>query len=284
MASPAPTLFATAPTSRDSDELVTGEAVALSVRPAGFLLRALSGVIDFAASVVVLLCVEIPLAVFGEGLDQAISTALTVVALVLGVLVFPIVMEVATHGRSLGRLAVGARIVRDDGGAAGVRHAFIRALSGVVEVFSTLGGLAVIVALLNPRSKRIGDLLAGTYAQHERMPRLRPSAIALPPALIGWAQVADVAALPDPLARRISSFLEHQAKLSPAARHGLSTQLAREASAFVHPLPNVDPVTLLHAVSAVRREREFRALDAEARRLAALTPTLARRPNGFPER
>ena len=34
----------------------------------------------------------------------------------------------------LGRLAVGSRIVRIDGGAAGFRHAFIRALVGVIEI------------------------------------------------------------------------------------------------------------------------------------------------------
>lgn len=284
MASAAPTVFSTAPGSYTDDELVTGEAVALSVRPAGFLLRSLSGAIDLAASLVLLLILQIPLAVLGAHLDSAVRAALTIVALVLAVLVHPIVMEVATHGRSLGRLAAGVRIVRDDGGAAGIRHAFIRALAGVVEVYSTLGGLAVIVAVLNGRSKRVGDLLAGTFAQHERMPRLQPTMIALPPQLFGWAQVADVAALPDPLARRISAFLAHQAALSPVARAGLSSRLAREASGYVHPLPAVDDVTLLHAVSAVRRDREFRALAGEAQRLAALTPTLARRPNGFPER
>jgi hypothetical protein len=53
---------------------------------------------------------------------------------------------------------------------------------------------------------------------------------------------------------------------------------------FVHPLPASDAITLLRAVSAVRREREARSLEAEARRLAVLAPTLARRPHGFPER
>jgi hypothetical protein len=193
-------------------------------------------------------------------------------------------MEVATHGRSLGRLVAGTRIVRDDGGAAGLRHAFVRALAAVVEIYATLGGLAVIVALLNGRSKRIGDLLAGTYAQQERVPALAPTMIAVPPQLAGWATLADVAALPDPLARRVSAFLVQQHRLSPQARAGLAGELAREVAPFVHPLPATDAATLLWAVSAVRREREARSLDAESRRLAALAPTLARRPHAFPQR
>jgi len=264
--------------------IVTGEAVALAVRPAGFLLQALSGAIDLAASIVVLLAFVVPLAIFGGRLDDALATALTVVALVLAVIGFPVTMEVATRGRSLGRLVVGTRIVRDDGGAAGIRHAFVRALAGVVEIYATLGGLAVIVALLNERSKRVGDLLAGTYAQHERVPALQPSLLAVPPALAGWAQLADVAALPDGLARRMSGFLAQQHRLSPLARAGLGAELAAEASRYVHPLPAVDAVTFLWAVSAVRRLREAQALEGEARRLAALTPTLERRPNAFPDR
>jgi uncharacterized RDD family membrane protein YckC len=286
MAEAAPTIIPTAAGARAGgpDEVVTGEAVALSVRPAGFLLRALSGVVDLAASIAVLLIFEVPLIVFGGDLDEAIATALTIIALVLGVIGYPVAMEVATRGRSLGRLATGTRIVRDDGGAAGIRHAFVRALAAVVEIYATLGGLAVIVALLNGRSKRIGDLLAGTYAQHERVPRFAPALAPVPPQLAAWAQLADVAALPDPLARRVSGFLAQQHRLSPAARAGLAAQLAGEVAPFVHPLPAVDAVTLLWAVSAVRREREARGLEAEARRLVALTPTLARRPNGFPER
>ena len=284
MASQAPTVFPTSPELNAPDELVTGEAVALSVRPAGFLLRALSGTIDVAASFGLLLGLLVTVSTLAARLDTAIQTALTVVALVVSILVFPMALEVATHGRSLGRLAVGARIVRDDGGAAGIRHAFIRALSGVVELYATLGGLAVIVALLNGRSKRVGDLLAGTFAQHERVAPLTPTLLPVPPALAGWAAVADVAALPDPLARRVSAFLAHQARLSPRARSGLAAQLANETAPYVHPLPATDPLTFLYGVSAVRRDRELRALDAEARRLAALTPTLARRPNAFPAR
>jgi uncharacterized RDD family membrane protein YckC len=284
MAAASPVIIPTAPGAGRGDELVTGEAVALAVRPAGFLWRAISGVIDLAASVALLLVFEIPLLVFGSRLDDSIAVALTVVALVLAVIGFPVVMEVATRGRSLGRLAAGTRIVRDDGGASGIRHAFVRALAGVVEIYATLGGLAVIVALLGARSKRIGDLLAGTYAQYERVPALSPTLLAVPPQLAGWAQLADVAALPDALARRVSAFLAQQHRLSPPARAGLAAELAAELSPFVHPLPNVDAITFLWGVSAVRRIRETRGLEAEARRLEALTPTLARRPNGFPER
>jgi hypothetical protein len=193
-------------------------------------------------------------------------------------------VEVATHGRSLGKLAVGARIVRDDGGATTVRHAFIRALTGVVEIYMTFGGLAALVGLLNSRSKRLGDLIAGTYSQLERVPAADSVGYAIPPQLVAWAGVADVARLPDRLSRRIAQFLHQAPGMTVTAREGLSTELAGEAAAFVSPLPPVDAETFLVGVAALRRERDFRALTLERERLARLAPVLDALPHGFPER
>ena len=103
------------------------------------------------------------------------------------IVVLPTAVETASRGRSLGKLALGLRVVRDDGGAIGFRHAFIRALTGVVEIYLTFGGLAVLVGFLNPSSKRLGDLLAGTHAQVERVPKLPSTAFGVPPELVGWA-------------------------------------------------------------------------------------------------
>ena len=63
-----------------------------------------------------------------------------------------------------GRWAVGGRIVRVDGGAAGFRHAFIRAFIGVLEIWLTAGAVAAIVGAFTPRTQRLGDLVAGQRA------------------------------------------------------------------------------------------------------------------------
>ena len=94
--------------------------------------------------------------------------AVNVATFVLFLIVAPITVETLSHGKSLGKLAVGARIVRDDGGAIGLRHAFVRGLIGVFENYT---GFAFIVGLFNSKAKRLGDMLAGTYSQHERFPQ-----------------------------------------------------------------------------------------------------------------
>jgi hypothetical protein len=157
-------------------------------------------------------------------------------------------------------------------------------LVGVLEIYMTFGGIAVIVSLLNGRSKRLGDLVAGTYSQYERVSLADKPVYGVPEALAQWALTADVARMPDRLSRRISTFLSQAGQLTPETRVRVSRELAHEASAYVSPLPHVDAELFLAAVSAVRREREYAALELEAGGLERLKPVLRGLPNGFPER
>ncbi|MBC7403262.1 MAG: RDD family protein [Microbacteriaceae bacterium] len=265
---------------------MTGEAVALDLRPTSFILRAAGAMIDFVAYfglwLLILLAVSSPLV--SGFLDEASAKAVTLTALVFCLVIAPTAVETLTQGKSLGKLAVGARIVRDDGGSIGLRHAFIRSLTGVLEVFSTFGGIASITALLNGRAKRIGDLLAGTYSQNERVSKITPPVYGVPVELLGWAAIADVARMPDGLSRRIAQFLRQASRLTPDARDRLSRSLAAEASVFVSPLPSANAELFLAAVSAVRRDREYTGLTLEAQRLEHLRPALDGLPHGFPER
>lgn len=257
----------------DEQEILSGEAVAIDVQPVGFVLRAAGALIDMALGIVLFIAVTwVQVWLMSEGLlTEHTFRILMICAAVLSFLVLPITVEVATRGRSLGKLAVGGRIVRIDGGAITFRHTFIRALVGVLEVYMTFGGAAVITGALTSRSQRLGDLVAGTYSQRVRTPVLPAHQPYLPPALAGWASIADVARMPDRLARRISQFLAHAQRLSPAARAGVAQELAAEARPFVSPVPAVSAEELLLGITVLRREREKTALtnaDDRAERLS----------------
>ncbi|RFA08458.1 hypothetical protein B7R54_03880 [Subtercola boreus] len=270
----------------DDELLVTGEAVALDVRPASFILRAAGTMIDVLLSVLLIVLTGVLTSIWqsATGADDAISQAIILSSVVFAVVVVPTVVETLSRGRSLGKLVIGARVVRDDGGSTSLRHALIRSLTGVLEIYGTFGGLAILVSLLNPRAKRLGDLLAGTYSQHERVPQLVSHAQPLPPGLTAWAAVADVARMPDRLSRRIAQYLAEAPRMVPDARARHAAQLAAEAAPFVSPLPPVPPEVLLLGIAALRREREARGLALEASRLARLAPALTGLPHGFPER
>ena len=268
------------------DEVLTGEAVALDVQPLGYFMRALGVVIDMALGVAVLVLFAWAMAwLTGAGaIDDAVVPILTIVVIVLVTVVIPTVVETTTRGRSLGRLAVGGRIVRSDGGAAGFRHAFIRAFVGVLELWMTLGAVAAIVGAFTPRSQRLGDLVAGTYSERTRTPRLTDTALEVPPPLAHWATVADVARLPERLSRRLAQFARSAPNMEPSARARVAASLAREAAEHVSPVPAVDPEMFLIAVVAVRRDRELRALSLETKRAEALATPVSGPPRGFPAR
>lgn len=284
MAQPAP--VDTVPREDDSQELITGEAVALDLRATSFVLRAAGAIIDYVVyfgSYILLVSVLLTFSA-QLGIDEALSRAIALSGVVLCLVVIPVAVELLSHGKSLGKLAVGARVVRDDGGSIGFRHAFIRALLGVFEIYMTFGGLAAAVALLNGKAKRLGDLVAGTYSQHERVTAITAPVFGVPVPLIEWSKTADVAKLPDALARRVAQFLAAAGGFTPITRDRLSRSLANEVAIYVSPVPAADPELFLAAVAAVRRDREFAALTLEQQGLERLSPVLGGMPRGFPDR
>ncbi|GAA3653023.1 RDD family protein [Microbacterium marinilacus] len=255
------------------DEVLTGEAVALDVQPIGLILRVAGAAIDVVLTLVVyvtLVLLMVRLLASGA-LDQNVMQILSIVLAVLLLIVVPTVVETVSRGRSLGKLAVGGRIVRLDGGAISFRHAFIRAVTGVLEVYLTLGALALLVGVFSPRSQRLGDLVAGTYAERTRTPRLVPGGVVLPPGMEAWAAIADVGRLPVALARRIAQFVAGAGAMHPAARARVAEELAAQTRPHVAPVPPVDAETMLRAVVAVRRGRELHALTSRAERVARLS-------------
>lgn len=270
----------------DGDSVMTGEAVALALRPTSFALRTGGAVIDVLVSVFAFVFLIIGLSVVGGALrvEATYFNISAITGLVLCLVILPAAVETLSHGKSLGRLAVGARIVRNDGGAAGLRHALIRSLVGVLEIYLTLGALAAASGLLSQKSRRLGDLLAGTYSQNERPGALPPAPFGAPLPLVAWTATADVARMPESLGRRIRNFLAQAPELDPPRRQHLARELANEVSPFVSPLPAIDPELFLAGVVVVRRERESAALGLEARRLARVDGALAGLPHGFPRR
>ena len=250
--------------------LVTGEAVVLELRPASFATRALALVLDLVAVAVAGLVLALAVGWLSDGLDAAAQGAIGLTAAVAVLVGIPVTVETLTRGRSLGKIAAGLRVVRDDGGPVRFRQAFVRALLGVGEIWLSGGSVALIASLANARGKRLGDVLAGTYVIRERAAPPRPP-VPMPPELAGWAQHADLGRVPDGLALSVRQFLGRAPGLHPASRQGLGTQLATEVSRHVAPSPpgTVHPERYLAAVLAERRRRDLERLQREQRARAA---------------
>lgn len=240
-------------------QLVTGEAVVLDLRTAGVPSRLLATLLDVVVQMVALFLLLLLVGVTSQWSSPAIAAGLLITVMLLVYLGYPVLMETLLRGRTLGKMALGLRVVRDDGGPIGFRHAVTRGLLGlfVEKPGLTFGAAGVITALLNERGKRLGDLAAGTVVIQERVVSPRADLIAMPPPLAGWASTLDLSALPDDLAESARAYVGRWASLTPSAQEDLGARIAGAVAGVVTPEPpaGVPAWAYLSAVLAERRRR-----------------------------
>ena len=241
-------------------EIVTGEAVVLDVPIAAFPSRMAAVLLDLVLQYTTLGILGIVIGGTASQLNPAAIAAIATVALVLVIVGYPTIFETLTRGKTIGKMALGLRVVSDDGGPERFRQALIRALAGIFE-FTILAPVALITSLLSARGKRLGDIFAGTCVIQERVPRRGqlPAEFALVPAVLAdWARTLKLSGLSDVNAEAAGSYLRRFAELQPAARDELGLRLATAVAGQVSPPPpaGTPPIAYLSAVLAVRRNRD----------------------------
>ncbi|MGV9244663.1 RDD family protein [Streptomyces sp. NPDC003710] len=264
--------------------LVTGEAVALELRPAKLPSRVLAVMLDLVVALAAYVIVMIAFAASASDLDEAAQIAVSIAAFILVPVGGPIAVETLSHGRSLGKLACGLRVVRDDGGPIRFRHALVRGAVGVVEVLMTFGVVACIASLVSARGRRLGDVFAGTLVVRERVPAGRAAFVPPPPPwLAGRFSDLDLSAVPDGLWLAIRQYLTRMQYLDPQVGWAMAERLASDLTALTGaPAPHgVPPAAYLAAVVQERQAREARrTLGGRAEEAPAGVDSPAR---GMPE-
>jgi uncharacterized RDD family membrane protein YckC len=255
------------------EPVVTGDAVILDVQIAQLPVRALSAMIDLTVVFIVYIIGVLLWATMLTQFDEALSAAVLIIFTVLSLIGYPIVFETATRGRSLGKMALGLRVVSEDGGPERFRQALFRALAGVIEIWTFLGGPAVICSLLSSKGKRIGDIFAGTVVISERAPRLSPPP-SMPPQLAWWASSLQLSGLGPEQAELARQFLSRAAQLDPVIRDQIAYRITGEVVAQISPPPppGVPPQLVLAAVLAERHRRELARLQVSTPPTAGSTP------------
>jgi uncharacterized RDD family membrane protein YckC len=243
------------------EQLVTGDAVVLDVQIAQLPVRALSAMIDVTVVFVGYILGTLLWAATLTQLDDALSAAVLIIFTVLSLVGYPVIFETATRGRSLGKMALGLRVVSEDGGPERFRQALFRALAAVIEFWIFLGGPAVICSLLSSKGKRIGDFFAGTVVISERAPRMSPPP-PMPPQLAWWASSLQLSGLAPEQAELARQFLSRASQLTPAVRDQMAYRITGDVVAQISPPPppGAPPQLVLAAVLAERHRRELERL------------------------
>lgn len=256
------------------DDMVTGEGVAVEVPVASVAARMASGAIDVITVYLVFIGGILAIAFVAGGVSDAVLGILFIGLSVVAFIALPTTVETLSRGRSLGRLALGLRTVRDDGGPTTFRHSLVRGLVGYVEIYLLFGVPAILTSMVHPRAKRLGDMAAGTVVISQRASlRLTPPP-AMPPALMSWAQSADVATLPSGLTVAVRQFLARAPGLTPTSRQSLGVDLLASTLPYVAPPPppGFHPEVVLSAVVAERRRRDLERMWREEQLRSRVLP------------
>ena len=210
--------------------IVTPEAVVLDFETAGIASRLLAGLIDIAVQGLLLIGFLFFIFLVGQSVPavRGIAAAAIYLALFLVIFAYPAALETLWRGRTLGKAALGLRVVTAEGAPIQFRHAAIRAIFGLVDKFLVSGLVGIVALLLTRRNQRLGDLVANTLVLRERSGLRAPSATTFhaPAGLESYVANLDVAGLGHDDYATIRSFLLRVTTLPPRVRDELGRQLA----------------------------------------------------------
>jgi len=158
----------------------TPEGIALALRPAGVVPRALAYLIDMLIRAGLVWAI-LMVAVFLRG----VGMALFLISLFALEWLYPVVFELTRMGATPGKRALGLRVVMDSGLPVTPAASLLRNLLRVADFMPGAYAAGVAAMLLRPDCKRLGDMAAGTlvvYADAVRLSGELPAAAPLPPA------------------------------------------------------------------------------------------------------
>ena len=121
--------------------------------------RILAWLVDFLLIVAYIgLAIALTGILFEDPSSYAYGFMVTPIAL------YHLVSEWLLNGRSVGKMAVGIKVVRLNGSPANLGNYFVRWFMRGIETFPIFffGAIGVTSSMLNPRGQRIGDIMAGT--------------------------------------------------------------------------------------------------------------------------
>jgi uncharacterized RDD family membrane protein YckC len=192
----------------------TPEGLALDLRCAGVVPRALAWLIDLCIRGAILSAVATALGVFGD-----FGIGIYLVCLFAVTWFYPIVFEVVRDGQTPGKKALGLRVVNDNGTPVTWLPSIIRNFLRTVDMMPVLYGFGALACLADPSSRRLGDVVAGTVVVYADVPPERSPA---PPEAPAVPRIP----LQPGEQRAIVAFAERAGRMTPERQAELADLLA----------------------------------------------------------
>ncbi len=221
--------------------LSTPESVELEFTLAGIGNRALALIIDYLVLGTILCVILFTWGVLSTQLPQGFYnqlapwifaiTLLGIFFIYVGYFVF---FETFWQGQTVGKRFTKIRVIQDSGKPISILQATLRALLRPIDDAFSLGAIFIV---LNPKEKRIGDLVAGTIVVQEEHRRngdefvISEQAQAVANQLLEEANISSL--LPDDFAV-IREYLKRRKNMEPSAKLELSRKLGKQIKELIN--------------------------------------------------
>ena len=234
----------------------TPESVRFTFEVADLGARALGAFVDGLIRFVTLMLVITGMPLFGFTFRFTVPIVVTVFVLQW---VYFTAFELAWHGQTPGKRVAGIRVIRNGGYPLGFLGAMVRNLVRVIDMLPGPYGIGLTVAFLDPKRRRLGDLVAGTLVVRVREPALASFARrgSPPPPGAAWARWLAGIQLDGIDRELIHGYLDRRGGLEPEARLRVRAELVESAIARLQ-----DPETREALVSALPAHEQDAFLDA----------------------
>lgn len=247
-------------------DVATPERVALALPIAGIGYRTLAYLIDFLSLFFFWAVAFFALSFAISDMEQAFGSlsglgkTLAIVGLFATQWLYWTVAEVFFQGQTLGKRAMRIRVARDDGSPVGVLESAVRNLMRAVDFLPLFYAAGLLTMLIDPKHRRLGDLVAGTLLLREerfdldRYVVTAEPVVELPPAALAQAGAplspADVELILGFLGRSASLLPEARARLARAMVEKFGAELPAEERQRLCASPEAAEAYLRHRAQA----------------------------------
>jgi uncharacterized RDD family membrane protein YckC len=139
----------------------TPEGIAISIRPAGFAVRATAFLIDALIRLAIL---SVCASLFTMG--QRVGTGLYWISAFVINWLYPVLFEMSAAAATPGKRVMGLYVLMANGLPITPAGCLIRNLLRVIDMLPLLYAFAIVAILLRRDSRRLGDLAAGTVVAY----------------------------------------------------------------------------------------------------------------------
>lgn len=188
-------------------QVVTPENIAVHYRVAGPVRRALSFLIDFTLFLLIMAAGSVAIAMTGIAIGPLATAALALFTFLMYWFYFG-AQEWLMRGRTLGKMALGLRVISIDGQPINGLQAIMRALLRLPDFVVPIVDL--VTMSMNDRFQRLGDIVCGTVVVFDERQ---------------W--LFGVAKLDDPRAVQLAGYLPPDFEVSKSLAKSLSTYVER---------------------------------------------------------